>query len=235
MATLDIQRLLSDADARIVAYHIGMKLFANGRPVENLDIANLSDDPLDSTYWTYCPFHKRMQGKEDRRPSNCTIHPKSIMCFAGCGSHKIIEMVCEFCGCSKGEGYEKIAEAMGGVELYLTDGKAPDYPKIKLGPEEQQALMLHPTHGTPLHLSMYDLFRKSKKEYYEMIEKRSNEMLETYTTLREQYASMDAPKAYFIHDLKGMYFDGTIYRQFAGELDKRIAVCEKLVKFFNKK
>jgi len=54
---LDIKRLMQDADARIVAFHIGMKLFSNGRPVESLDISSLSYEAMDSTYWTYYPFH----------------------------------------------------------------------------------------------------------------------------------------------------------------------------------
>ncbi len=232
---LDIKRLMQDADARIVAFHIGMKLFTNGRPVDSLDVSSLSYEPMDSTYWTYCPFHERMQGKKDNHPSNCVIHPKSIMCFAGCGSHKIIEMVCEFCKCPKGKGYELIAEAMGGVGLYALDGKAPDYPKLTLKPEEQKALMLSPSNGTPMRLSMYELYSRSKREYYSMIEDRAREMLSEYQKLLTYYGSMDAPRASIIYDLLGpQYFDGSIYGELKNELEERIKICAGIVQFFKK-
>ena len=233
---LDIKRLMQDADARIVAFHIGMKLFANGRPVESLDISSLSYEAMDSTYWTYCPFHERVQGKKDHHPSNCVVHPKSIMCFAGCGSHNIIEMVCEFCKVPKGRGYEIIAEAMGGVQLYLLDGKAPDYPKLTLKPEEQRALMLSPSNGTPLHLSMYEIYSRSKRDYYSLIEDRAREMLDEYQKLLAYYGSMDAPRASMIYDLMGpQYFDGGIYEELEKELKERIKTCANIVQFFDKK
>lgn len=223
---MDIKRLMEEADAATVAEYIGMNVVKKGQ-----------------YRFIPCPGHEKRLGRSDTHIGNAVLLKNGYKCFACNTFVPTAEMVMEFTGCEKRKAYHIIAEAMGGEELYPDSGKSADIPRVRLSPEELEALKLAPTGSKtitwrtagsnqglePVKEGLYELHRSDKGMYYRVIYQRAEEMLGKYEDMKLHYASPNSDMAYKVYDLLGPSFDRSVYGKLSHELERRIEICQRIM------
>jgi hypothetical protein len=116
MAFYDKERLLDEANARMVAEYLGMDMQYRG------SIINIK-----------CPGHKRRLGRESGSYSACMLTEKGYHCFACNKQVSLINMVIEYEDLDEkfpnpADAFQEalgiIGDALGGRNLYTLDGDA---------------------------------------------------------------------------------------------------------------
>lgn len=228
---MNIEKLLDEVDAVVVAEYIDMEIIEKG-----------------TTKCIYCPGHERRLHKPDVHIGNAYLRKKGYVCHSCGGFFPVHEMVMDFAGCSSDEAYVIMAEAMGGVEFYSDMGESQSYiPKLKLSNYEAKVLGITPKFSVvvdrkPIESEtilikegLFSLFGQNEKMYYQIIADRAREMLEKYQFCMEHYASAHADKAYELYDLMGDTFDRSVYGHLYRELSERIDTCRKILSIFSSK
>lgn len=223
---MDIKKLMEEADASVVAEHIGMNVVKKGQYL-----------------FIQCPGHEKRLGRSDTHIGNAVLLKNGYKCFACNAFVPTAEMVMEFIGCGKWEAYHIIAEAMGGEELYPDSGENEEIPKIRLSQEELDVLKLAPCSSKtiawktvsskhppqPVREGLYELYRTDRNAYYRILHERAAEMLEQYNYMKQHFAAPDSDMAYMVYDLLGPAFDRSVYGKLAREFDRRIDICVKIM------
>jgi hypothetical protein len=114
----DAKRIVEDADVENVAEYLDMEMSRSGSVIR-----------------IKCPGHFKRLGKEDNNFGSCMLTERGYYCFACQKAVDVIEMVEEFKNCSYIEALETIADANGGREQYVVNGKIEDIPlenKVKV-------------------------------------------------------------------------------------------------------
>ena len=216
---MDLNRLMDDADATTVAEYIGMRIQRKG-----------------NRNYILCPGHRNRLGKEDRSIGNCVLTAHGYRCFACGETVGIVQMVMEYTGCTKGEAFSQIADAMGGRELYADSGTEakPTYgPKEKLTQEELALLGINCSYNSGIITDngmvpdgLNTLYFEDKAKYTEILLGRAKKTLASYEELLHDYGSPQSEKSHRIYELMGENYDTSVYSVLKAETNRRMDILK---------
>ena len=224
MADLDLDKLMTDADAVTVANAIGMQVFKKG-----------------NHYFSFCPVHEEKTGKRDTHPTNFIIKPKGGFCYS-CGEFvSIPKMVTSFLGCKKNEAYDIIADAMGGKDFYQADKstRREQKQRFNLSAEEAELLGISGPNMTrineedpPMYEGFSVLFQENPAKCKQIIRERAEALRNQLLSIIDNYGSQNAPKAHEVYTLMGEEFDQKIYPEITRSAAQKVEALNQVIAKF---
>lgn len=222
MADLDLDRLMTDADAVTVARSIGMQVFKRG-----------------NHYFSYCPIHRERTGADDVHATNFVLSEKGGYCFS-CGEFvSIPKMVTGFLGCRKNEAFDLIADAMGGRTFYAADKSSQRCTSVRipLTAEETALLGLENQNitritgkGETVYEGLSILYREDPEMYKKIIRDRALLLRKKLQAVLTNYCSPDTPGAQEAYRLFGKEkYEPGILKEIRHLVTDRIAILDRVI------
>jgi len=219
---MDLTKLMNDANAETVAEYIGIRIQYKG-----------------NRKYILCPGHKNRLGKDDRKIGNCVLADHGYRCFACGETVGLVQMVMEQTGCSKGEAFGIIGDAMGGRDLYQDDATQKSGikgPKERLTKEELDLLGITVGYNCSIITDngmasdgLTVLYEEDREVYYSLLLKRAKDTVSSYRQLLSKYGYPSSKGSHDVYELLGDKYSEAVYSNIRNEVTRRIEVLQNAI------